>query len=100
MLTIDLKQGGVCIAVTEGSKEEYIDFMVECRISRRVKDQSDQSRCFYERLQRADISGPDHRVWCSERELELPWHFQLLVVSRISTCTPFPSSFLYLRLAC
>ena len=39
MVTIDLKPGGADIPVTEENKKEYVDFVVEYRISERVKDQ-------------------------------------------------------------
>ena len=67
MVTVDLlKPGGANIAVTEENKEEYVDLMVEYRISKRVKDQFD-----------AFISGfseliPQDRIKVfDERELEL-----------------------------
>ena len=41
MLTIELKPGGADIPVTEENKQEYVDLIVEYRISKRVKDQSD-----------------------------------------------------------
>ena len=41
MVTIDFKPGGAKIAVTEENKKEYVDFVVEYRISKRVKDQFD-----------------------------------------------------------
>lgn len=41
MVTIDLKPGGastaVTKAVTERNKEEYVDLMVECRISNALR---------------------------------------------------------------
>jgi len=39
-VTVDLKLGGADIAVTEENKE-YVDFMVEYHISKRVKNQLD-----------------------------------------------------------
>ncbi len=41
MVTIDLKPGGADIAITEENKKEYVDLVVEYRISKRVKDQFD-----------------------------------------------------------
>jgi len=41
MVTIDLKPGGADVAVTEANKKEYVDHVVEYRISKRVKDQFD-----------------------------------------------------------
>jgi E3 ubiquitin-protein ligase NEDD4 len=39
MVTIDLKPGGADIPVTEDNKKEYVDHVVDYRISKRVKDQ-------------------------------------------------------------
>ncbi|KAG0215162.1 hypothetical protein BGX31_000904 [Mortierella sp. GBA43] len=39
IVTIDLKEGGRDIAVTEENKKEYVDLMTEWRISRRVEEQ-------------------------------------------------------------
>ena len=41
MVTIELKPGGADIPVTEENKQEYVNLIVEYRISKRVKDQSD-----------------------------------------------------------
>ncbi len=41
IVTIDLKSGGARIAVTEENKKEYVELVVEYRISKRVKDQFD-----------------------------------------------------------
>ncbi len=41
MVTIDLKPGGADIPVTEENKKEYVDLMVEHRISKRVNNQFD-----------------------------------------------------------
>ena len=38
---IELKPGGADIPVTEENKQEYVDLIVEYRISKRVKAQSD-----------------------------------------------------------
>lgn len=66
MVTIDLlKPGGAGIAVTEGNKEEYVDLMVEYRISKRVKDQFDAFMSGFSELIPQDLIA----VFC-ERELE------------------------------
>ncbi|KAF8448024.1 hypothetical protein L210DRAFT_3527707 [Boletus edulis BED1] len=39
LVTIDLRPGGADIPVTEENKKEYVDAVVEYRISRRIKDQ-------------------------------------------------------------
>ncbi|KAF8940668.1 hypothetical protein BGZ47_007669 [Haplosporangium gracile] len=39
IVTIDLKEGGRDIAVTEENKKEYVDLMTEWRITRRVEEQ-------------------------------------------------------------
>ncbi|KAG0307226.1 hypothetical protein BGZ97_000463 [Linnemannia gamsii] len=39
IVTIDLKEGGRDIAVTEDNKKEYVDLMTEWRITRRVEEQ-------------------------------------------------------------
>lgn len=39
LVTIDLKPGGADIPVTEENKRDYLDAVVEYRISKRIKDQ-------------------------------------------------------------
>lgn len=39
LVTIDLKPGGADIPVTEENKKDYLDAVVEYRISKRIKDQ-------------------------------------------------------------
>ena len=41
MVTIELKPGGGDVPVTEENKKEYVDCVVDYRISRRVKEQFD-----------------------------------------------------------
>ena len=41
MITIDLKPGGADVAVTEENKKEYVDFVVEYLMLKRVKNQFD-----------------------------------------------------------
>ena len=65
MVTIDLKPGGADVAVTEENKKEYVDFVVEYRISKRVKDQFDAFMSGFREL----IPRPLINVF-DERELE------------------------------
>ena len=39
MVTIDLKPGGADVPVTEDNKKDYVDHVVDYRISKRVKEQ-------------------------------------------------------------
>ena len=39
MVTIDLKPGGADVPVTEDNKKDYVDHIVDYRISKRVKEQ-------------------------------------------------------------
>lgn len=39
LVTIELKPGGADIPVTEENKKDYVDAVVEHRISKRIKDQ-------------------------------------------------------------
>ena len=41
MVTVELKPGGADIPVTEENKKEYVNAIVEYRISKRVKEQFD-----------------------------------------------------------
>lgn len=66
LTTVELKSGGENIAVTEGNKEEYVDAVVNYRISERVKAQSNAVvEGLLELIPRELISIFD------ERELEL-----------------------------
>ena len=66
MVTIDLKPGGADIAVTEKNKKEYVDFVVEYLISKRVKDQ------FYAFMSGFNELIPQDLITVfDERELEL-----------------------------
>ena len=83
MVTIDLKPGGASIAVTEGNKKEYVDLMVEYRISKRVKDQFDAFMSgFSELIPRYLINVFDER--------ELGW-----VIGGISEIDVYAFSFLF-----
>ncbi|KDR82841.1 hypothetical protein GALMADRAFT_238445 [Galerina marginata CBS 339.88] len=66
LVTIDLKPGGEDVPVTEENKKEYVDAVVEYRISRRVKEQFD---AFMEGL--LELIPRDLVNVFDERELEL-----------------------------
>ncbi len=66
MVTIDLKPGGADVAVTEANKKEYVDHVVEYRISKRVKDQFDAFMSGFSELIPQDLVNV-----FDERELEL-----------------------------
>ncbi|KAN0115932.1 hypothetical protein V8E52_006472 [Russula decolorans] len=66
MVTIDLKPGGADVPVTEENKKEYVDFVVEYRISKRVKDQFDAFMSGFSELIPQDLINV-----FDERELEL-----------------------------
>jgi E3 ubiquitin-protein ligase NEDD4 len=66
MVTIDLKPGGESIPVTEQNKKEYVDSVVDYRISQRVKQQFDS---FMEGL--LELIPRDLINVFDERELEL-----------------------------
>ncbi|TRM60509.1 hypothetical protein BD626DRAFT_571583 [Schizophyllum amplum] len=66
LVTIELKPGGEQVEVTEVNKKEYVDLVVEYRISRRVKEQFD---AFMEGL--LELIPMDLLHVFDERELEL-----------------------------
>ncbi|EKM55866.1 uncharacterized protein PHACADRAFT_256774 [Phanerochaete carnosa HHB-10118-sp] len=66
MVTVELKPGGADIAVTEENKKEYVDCVVEYRISRRVKDQFEAFMSGFSELIPQDLVNV-----FDERELEL-----------------------------
>ncbi|KAG2009924.1 ubiquitin-protein ligase, variant 2 [Coprinopsis cinerea AmutBmut pab1-1] len=66
MVTIELKPGGEDIPVTEENKKEYVDLVVEYRISRRIKEQFD---AFMDGL--LELIPRDLINVFDERELEL-----------------------------
>jgi E3 ubiquitin-protein ligase NEDD4 len=66
MVTIELKPGGADVAVTEENKQEYVDLIVEYRISKRVKDQFDAFMSGFSELIPQDLV-----TVFDERELEL-----------------------------
>src|SRR5712691_6680775 len=66
MVTIDLKPGGADVPVTQETKKEYVDLVVEYRISKRVKDQFDAFMSGFSELIPQDLVNV-----FDERELEL-----------------------------
>jgi E3 ubiquitin-protein ligase NEDD4 len=66
LVTVELKPNGGDIAVTEENKKEYVDAVVEYRISKRVKD---QFNAFMEGL--LELIPMDLLAVFDERELEL-----------------------------
>ena len=66
MVTVELKPGGADIPVTEENKKEYVDCVVEYRISRRVKDQFEAFMSGFSELIPQDLINV-----FDERELEL-----------------------------
>ncbi|PPQ65093.1 hypothetical protein CVT24_003054 [Panaeolus cyanescens] len=66
MVTIELKPGGSDIQVTEENKKEYVELIVEYRISRRVKEQFDAFMSGFSELIPQDLI-----TVFDERELEL-----------------------------
>jgi E3 ubiquitin-protein ligase NEDD4 len=83
IVTIDLKPGGAGITVTEGNKEEYVDLMVEYRISKRVKDQFDAVMSGF-----SELISQDLITVFDEREFE--W-----LVGGISEIDVYVFSFLF-----
>lgn len=66
MVTIELKPGGADVPVTEENKKEYVDCVVEYRISKRVQEQFEAfTSGFNELIPQELINVFD------ERELEL-----------------------------
>ena len=66
LVTIDLKEGGSEIEVTEENKKDYVDCVVEYRISKRVKEQFDAFMSGFSELIPQDLINV-----FDERELEL-----------------------------
>ena len=66
MVTIELKAGGADVPVTEDNKKEYVDHVVEYRISKRIKDQFDAFMSGFSELIPQDLINV-----FDERELEL-----------------------------
>jgi E3 ubiquitin-protein ligase NEDD4 len=66
MVTIELKPGGADVPVTQENKKEYVDFVVDYRISKRVKEQFDAFMSGFSELIPLDLI-----TVFDERELEL-----------------------------
>ncbi|CCM03910.1 uncharacterized protein FIBRA_06061 [Fibroporia radiculosa] len=66
MVTVELKPGGADVPVTEDNKKEYVDCVVEYRISRRVKEQFEAFMSGFSELIPQDLINV-----FDERELEL-----------------------------
>ncbi|EIW85244.1 HECT-domain-containing protein [Coniophora puteana RWD-64-598 SS2] len=66
MVTIDLKPGGADMPVTQDNKKDYVDAVVEYRISKRVKEQFDAFMSGFSELIPQDLI-----TVFDERELEL-----------------------------
>ena len=66
MVTIELKAGGVDIPVTEENKKDYVDAIVEYRISKRVNEQFEAFMTGFSELIPQDLINV-----FDERELEL-----------------------------
>jgi len=66
LVTIELRPGGAVIDVTEENKKEYVDAVVEYRISKRVKEQSDAFMSGFSELIPQDLI-----TVFDEREMEL-----------------------------
>ncbi|KAF8232362.1 ubiquitin-protein ligase [Tricholoma matsutake] len=66
MVTIELKPGGADVAVTEDNKKDYVDHVVDYRISKRVKEQFDAFMSGFSELIPQDLI-----TVFDERELEL-----------------------------
>lgn len=66
MVTVELKPGGADVPVTEENKKEYVDCVVEYRISRRVKEQFEAFMSGFSELIPQDLINV-----FDERELEL-----------------------------
>ena len=66
LVTIELKPGGADVDVTEDNKKDYVDHIVEYRISKRVKDQFEAFMSGFSELIPHDLI-----TVFDERELEL-----------------------------
>lgn len=66
MVTVELKPGGEEVPVTEDNKKEYVNCVVEYRISRRVKEQFEAFMSGFSELIPQDLVNV-----FDERELEL-----------------------------
>lgn len=66
MVTIELKPGGAEVEVTEENKKEYVEFVVEYRISKRVREQFEAFMSGFNELIPQELVNV-----FDERELEL-----------------------------
>lgn len=66
LVTIELKPGGADVDVTQDNKKDYVDHIVEYRISKRVKDQFEAFMSGFSELIPHDLI-----TVFDERELEL-----------------------------
>ena len=66
MVTIELKPGGADIAVTEENKKDYVELVVEYRISKRVQEQFEAFMSGFNELIPQELINV-----FDERELEL-----------------------------
>lgn len=66
MVTIELKPGGADVPVTEENKKEYVELIVEYRISKRVHEQFDAFMSGFNELIPQELINV-----FDERELEL-----------------------------
>ena len=66
MVTVELRPGGADVAVTDDNKKEYVDAVVEYRISKRVKEQFEAFMSGFSELIPQDLI-----TVFDERELEL-----------------------------
>lgn len=66
MVTIELKPGGADVEVTEDNKKDYVDAVVEYRISKRVREQFEAFMSGFNELIPQDLI-----TVFDERELEL-----------------------------
>jgi hypothetical protein len=66
MVTIELKPGGADVEVTQDNKKDYVDAVVEYRISKRVKEQFEAFMSGFSELIPQDLI-----TVFDERELEL-----------------------------
>ena len=66
MVTIELRPGGADVEVTEKNKKEYVDCIVEYRISKRVSEQFEAFMAGFSELIPQDLINV-----FDERELEL-----------------------------
>jgi hypothetical protein len=92
MVTIELKPGGADVAVTEENKKEYVELVVEYRISRRVKDQFQAFMSGFSELIPQDLI-----TVFDERELELliggMSEIDVYVLYTLFAASPLPLTF-------